>query len=214
MLPPASSAPSFFLEIAVVPWWSLCLTPISFNFFIRTETRVIMLKHKQVVSLLYLNPSCDWESHLPQNKSQSLYRTHTVWTAPYLSDLLLIYPLLQSAPHLPLTLCLQRYPSFVLPRVFEFAPPVARHLLHSPPHFLCMLTHLLSEASLTVLSTLGNISYHPPLLSFPPWHFSLFNIVFVLLIYLFIVYLCYPNIRSSMRAETLFCPLLIPQCLQ
>lgn len=177
-----SSAPSS------LPWiWSWCpegppvFTPVLLQSVLHTETGVTLSKYKQVVPHLCSAPSDDWGSHLPQNKSQSLYRTHTL-NCPYLSDLLPISLSLWASWQfrtlgvvwavLPQSCC--ACPSLCLECCFS------RELLCSPPHFLWVLIHLLNEASLTTLSTLDT-SCCPSLLLFSHWHFSLSNILLILL---------------------------------
>lgn len=133
-----------------------------------------------------------------------VFMGHTLYELPLnLSDLLLICPSLCTSwislftfPHstwypAPEPLCLP------FPQPGMFFP---RYLLCLLPYFLWVLTHLLSEASLTTLTTLDT-SYCPSLLLFPPRHFSLSNILFVLLSYLFIAYLSYQNISKLHESQ-------------
>lgn len=170
-------------------------TPLPLQCILHTETRVILLKQKEVVSLVS-KPSDDWQCHLPQ--SQSIYGIHTIWTASYLSDLLLISPSLRiSCISLFIFPYSMWYPALE-PLGLPFPQPgmfFPRYLLCLPPYFLWALTHHLSEASLTTLSTLIT-SCCPSLLLFPPWHFALSNILFVLLFYLFIACLSYQNVSK------------------
>lgn len=168
-----SSAPSS------LPWmWSWCpegppvFTPVLFQSVLRTETGVALLKDKQVVPHLCSAPSDDWGSHLPQNKSQSLYRTHT-----------LNCPLpLWSAPLVPLTLSL-------------LTVPCSRHCLSCPASELLRLPLpspgvllLQGTALLTPSLPLGldspsqwGFPYHPVYL----WHFLLSFSAFIFLLALF-----------------------------
>lgn len=178
------------LNMVMVSWWSPSFHPCSPSVYSphRNQSDPVKTQARGATPLLK-NPLVS-ENPVSLKIKAWVFIGYTVYDLP-LTTLI--------GSHLPLTLCLLavpnsrrclRCPASELSSSLLPACHFSGELLCSPSRFLWVLTHLLSEASLSTLHTFCC----PSLLFFSSWHSWLSNTLLILLIYLFMVYLSYWNV--------------------